>query len=167
PVIDVWRDVGNSSANLDLLAVDQLCLGQLLASDKNRIVDPLGKNLVINRLFREPKAKQRPIFFGTPANLVMHVELDVHTRRNAFGSSRVMALVTFARRLTDKLERSSSREGILAKKDLAGSAFTKGACLTHRLSVQLPDRRAILDCLAVYDLDAVRQLDHIGDRVMN
>ena len=55
----------------------------------------------------------------------MHVELEIHARRNAFGRAFVMALEAFAWGLAYEFERAGTSERILRLCDFARNAFAQ------------------------------------------
>src|SRR5262249_49493587 len=168
PVVDARRDVGNAATRFDFLAIDHAGFAQLLATDVYRIADAFREDFVRYGLFGEPEAEPRTVFFGSSARLVVHVELDVHPRQDAFGRARKMLLEAFAWRLTDEFERACAREGILAQEDLALRAFAQAAGIARPLIVKSSSGRAVgADGLAVYDLRSFGQIDDVGDRMMD
>src|SRR5262249_38056446 len=164
PVVHVGWDIGNAAAHFDFLAVNSARFTQLLATNENGVADAFRKDFVGHRFFSEPEAQSRAVFFRATAGLVMHVELDVHARQDAFGRSRKVLLETFARRLTDQLESPGSGEGILAQEDLARRAFAQTSSLARRLTVEPSGGRAVgADGFAVNDLGSFGQIDDVGD----
>src|SRR5215510_10391877 len=160
PVVDAGRDVGNAASDFDLLAVDHAGFAQLLAADVYRIARAFREDFVRYGLFGEPEAEPRAVLFWASARLVVHVELDVHPRQDAFGRARMMPLEAFARRLSDQLERAGSRERILAQENLARSPFGQASGLASRLVVESSGGRAVgADGLAVHDFRSFGKAD--------
>src|SRR5262245_45718260 len=101
PIVYIGLYVTISPPCPHLAPVHDPCVPDIFAAYQHRIGHAFGQNLVGDWLLREPQTKHRTIFFGTAAWLIVHIELEIHTRADAFGGAFEMSLKSLSRCLAD------------------------------------------------------------------